>query len=100
MSNLNPKQFQQAKVTRILKAAGEERRRRGTTRKRTSYPVWHAGFDYTPVDANTTALEWHGNGNGRVNEEARDQHHARILEALTAAGMSAKMHEGKIHLKH
>lgn len=100
MSNLSPIQFNQAKVTRILKAAGEERRRRGTTRKRSSYPVYHSGFEYTPVDGNTTAIQWHGSGNGRVNPEARKSHHDNIVQALKTAGISAEVHGDVVHVKH
>ncbi len=104
MSNENPnlsqKQFNQAKVTRLLTAAGEDRRRRGKTRKRSSYPVYHPGFDYSPVDANTTAIQWHGSGNGPTNPEARKGHHDNIVQALKTAGISAEVHGDAIHVKH
>lgn len=100
--NLSSKQFRQAKVTRVLNEAGIPRRRKGKTRKRSSWPVYHAGVTYTPVDEGTTAIEYVGSGNGSRQGDAplRERYHPRIVEALKAAGFNAEEHGDQVHVEH
>jgi hypothetical protein len=100
--HLSAKQFNQAKVTRTLKAIGIGRYERIVSKKmkKARYSTYHAGVEYTPIDAATTAVKWRGNGNGSSDQALREKYHPRIEQALKEAGFQTTLHGDSIHIKH
>lgn len=97
MSNLSPKQFNKAVVTRTLTAAGVQRSKPNKVRG-TRFKLPGSGFNYHPIDENTTAIRY--SDLGATDPERRAGEHEKIFNSLKAAGYDVEMHPNEVRVKH
>ncbi len=87
----------QVRLTRVLnpKLLGPRRKISGRGPSRLS-----AGVVYTPVDENTTIVNWQGESLTKPSAEYLEGQNKRVHDALQESGFNVTMKNGKIHVQH